>query len=220
MPRLPPIAADGKILPAVRAWVEKTLRAVGERTEIPFAVRFADGAELRTRDAAPEFTIVFRDPVAYWRLFAYGHVGVLEAYFDGQLDIEGSLARTLAAGMEGGMDQRGGPLIWLRNRWHELTHSNSARAQARANAEAHYALPPEFYKLWLDDPLMFYTCAYWTEETRTLEEALHYLRADKALRDGFGAAFIDYYCRIKEAEIARFNLEVSDWEHREYFDLF
>ena len=155
----------------MRAWVEKTLRAVGERTPIPFAVRFPDGAELRTRDAAPEFTLVFRDPGAYWRMFAYGHVGVLEAYFDGQLDIEGSLAKTLAAGMEGGMDQRGGPLIWLRNRWHELTHSNSARTQARANAEAHYALPPDFYKFWLDDPLMFYTCAYWTEETRTLEEA-------------------------------------------------
>jgi len=55
---------------------------------------------------------------------------------------------------------------------------------------------------------------------RTLDEALLHLRADKALRDGFGAAFVDYYCRIKEAEIARFNLEVSDWEHREYFDLF
>ena len=155
----------------MRAWVEKTLRAVGERTSIPFAVRFPDGAVLRTRDAAPEFTIVFRDSAAYWRIFAYGHVGVLEAYFDGQLEIEGSLAKTLAAGMEGGMDQRGGPLIWLRNRWHELTHSNAARSQARANAEAHYALPPDFYKFWLDDPLMFYTCAYWTEQTRTLEEA-------------------------------------------------
>jgi glutamine synthetase len=55
---------------------------------------------------------------------------------------------------------------------------------------------------------------------RTLEEALLHLRADKALREGFGAGFIDYYCRIKEAEIARFNQEVSDWEHREYFDLF
>ena len=55
---------------------------------------------------------------------------------------------------------------------------------------------------------------------RTLEEALQHLRADKALRDGFGAAFIDYFCRIKEAEIARFNLDVSDWEQREYFDLF
>ena len=39
-------------------------------------------------------------------------------------------------------------------------------------------------------------------------------------RDGMGAAFVDYYCRIKDAEIARFNLEVSDWEHKEYFDLF
>ena len=55
---------------------------------------------------------------------------------------------------------------------------------------------------------------------RTLEEALYHLRGDKALRDGMGAAFVDYYCRIKEAEIARFNLEVSDWEHKEYFDLF
>ncbi len=55
---------------------------------------------------------------------------------------------------------------------------------------------------------------------RTLDEALQHLRADKAMRDGFGAAFVDYFCRIKEAEIARFNLEVGDWEHREYFDLF
>ena len=55
---------------------------------------------------------------------------------------------------------------------------------------------------------------------RTLDEALQYLKSDKALRDGMGSAFVDYYCRIKEAEIARFNLEVSDWEHREYFDLF
>jgi glutamine synthetase len=55
---------------------------------------------------------------------------------------------------------------------------------------------------------------------RTLAEALEALREDKALREGFGDTFVDYYCRIKEAEIARYNLEVSDWEHREYFDLF
>ncbi len=55
---------------------------------------------------------------------------------------------------------------------------------------------------------------------RSLEEAVTALRADEALRAGFGTAFVDYYCRIKEAEITRFQLEVSDWEHREYFDLF
>jgi len=55
---------------------------------------------------------------------------------------------------------------------------------------------------------------------RTLEEALDALNKDKVLKEAMGAAFVDYYCRIKDAEIARFNLEVSDWEHREYFDLF
>ncbi len=55
---------------------------------------------------------------------------------------------------------------------------------------------------------------------RTLTEALAHLKADTVLNEGFGRAFIDYYSRIKEAEVARFNLEVSDWEQREYFDLF
>jgi glutamine synthetase len=55
---------------------------------------------------------------------------------------------------------------------------------------------------------------------RTLAEALVALREDKVLRAGFGETFVDYYLRLKEAEIARYNLEVSEWEHREYFDLF
>jgi glutamine synthetase len=54
---------------------------------------------------------------------------------------------------------------------------------------------------------------------RTLEEAIGCLKASKVLREGLGAGFVDYYCHIKEAEIARFNLEVSEWEQREYFDL-
>jgi glutamine synthetase len=54
----------------------------------------------------------------------------------------------------------------------------------------------------------------------TLGEALACLREDAVLNEGFGKTFIDYYCRIKEAEIARFNSEVSEWEHKEYFDLF
>ena len=155
----------------VRAWIEQTLQEVGERTAVPFAVRFADGAEIRTQAAAPAFTLVFRNSRTYWRMAAFGHVGLLEAYFDGEVDIEGSLAKALAAGMEGQIDRRGTPFTWIRNRWHELTHSNADRSQARRNANFHYALTPEFYKLWLDDPLMLYTCAYWTEGTRTLEEA-------------------------------------------------
>ena len=55
---------------------------------------------------------------------------------------------------------------------------------------------------------------------RSLGEALEALRGNACYREGFGDAFVDYFIRIKEAEIARFNLEVSEWEQREYFDLF
>ena len=55
---------------------------------------------------------------------------------------------------------------------------------------------------------------------RTLGEALGCLRQDEMLGKAIGETFVDYYCRIKEAEIARFHSEVSEWEHREYFDLF
>jgi glutamine synthetase len=34
------------------------------------------------------------------------------------------------------------------------------------------------------------------------------------------AAFVDYYVHIKNADIERFQVEVSDWEYREYFAMF
>jgi cyclopropane-fatty-acyl-phospholipid synthase len=157
---------------AMRPLVESTLREVGARSGIPFAVRFA-GGESRVvpgRDGEPAFTIIFRRPRAYWRMALFGHVGLLESYFDGDLDIEGNLALAMAAGMQGGLDRHNG-LLTLLNRTHEFLYNNASWGRARHNAEFHYSLTPEFYKLWLDDPLMFYTCAYWTDGTRTLEEA-------------------------------------------------
>lgn len=61
-------------------------------------------------------------------------------------------------------------LVKERNRWHELRHSNSSHARAKQNARAHYGLGVAFCRLWLDDPLMMYTCAYWLAETKSLEE--------------------------------------------------
>lgn len=151
---------------ALRSLIERT----GQRTATPFRVRFPSGVDYRNHDAAPAFTITFKTERAQRRTALYGHVGMLEAYFDGDIDIDGSLAQVLAAGMEAGLDQ---PtlLVRIRNRWHEFMHANASRKRAKENAEFHYALSPEFYKLWLDDPLMLYTCAYWSDGTRTLEEA-------------------------------------------------
>jgi cyclopropane-fatty-acyl-phospholipid synthase len=150
--------------------LESLLAQVGRQTDTPFRARFADGREFRSADGAPAFTVIVKSPRAERRLWLYGHVGLLEAYFDGDIDIEGDLGKALAAGMAARLDE---PTLLVRalNRWHEFLHANASRRRAQANAEFHYALPPDFYKLWLDDPLMFYTCAYWTDGTRTLEEA-------------------------------------------------
>ncbi|EIZ79197.1 putative glutamine synthetase (glnA4-like) [Novosphingobium sp. Rr 2-17] len=54
----------------------------------------------------------------------------------------------------------------------------------------------------------------------SLEAALDILAADAPMREAFGSAFIDYFLMIKRAEVERYNSTVTDWEQREYFDLF
>ncbi len=55
---------------------------------------------------------------------------------------------------------------------------------------------------------------------KSLGEALGALRGDTFWRERMGANFIDYLLAIKDAEIARFEAEVTDWEHREYFEMY
>lgn len=55
---------------------------------------------------------------------------------------------------------------------------------------------------------------------KSLREAVFALDDDPFFRESLGAAFVDYYVHIKNAEIERFQAEVTDWEHREYFEMF
>jgi len=55
---------------------------------------------------------------------------------------------------------------------------------------------------------------------RSLGEALAALDQDKALRAGLGDFFVDYFVKLKRAEIDRFSAGAGDWEQREYFSIF
>jgi glutamine synthetase len=80
-----------------------------------------------------------------------------------------------------------------------------------AGIDAGLPLPPS-----VDDP-------YLTDAGRlpvNLREAVDSLEADTGLAKAMGARFVAYYAGIKRAEIARFERTVTDWEQREYFDLF
>ena len=67
-----------------------------------------------------------------------------------------------------------------------------------------------------DDP-------YATDSARlpaSLMEAVDALHRSEVFRSAFGDRFVDYILHIKRAEIARFLATVTDWEHREYFEMY
>jgi glutamine synthetase len=54
----------------------------------------------------------------------------------------------------------------------------------------------------------------------SLMEAVAALRADRLFAERLGAPFVDYVIALKQAEIERYLGAVTDWEQREYFNLY
>ena len=148
----------------MKSLIDSRFRAIGAKAATPFRVVYADGTEYRNGEPTgqPAFTLRFNTATAQWRTVLSGHIGVLESYFSGGIDIEGDLARVFALGLDAGFAQPH-PWVRVRNRWHEFTKNNASLARAKANARFHYGLGADFYRLWLDRALMMYTCAYWEE---------------------------------------------------------
>lgn len=176
--------------------VQNLIDSLQVRSGMSFAVGLPDGSRYRTGPGEPVFTVIFRSDAALLQAFTRGHLGLFESYFDQSLDVEGDLGAALAAGLLTGLDARAKTLITAENSIHELRYSNQSMAQAKANARAHYGLGAEFYRLWLDDPWMMYTCGYWPEGTQTLEQAQqnkidHVCRKIQLAR---GESFVDIGC--------------------------
>jgi cyclopropane-fatty-acyl-phospholipid synthase len=117
--------------------------------------------------------VAVRDP-AFWPAVAFGgSVGAGEAYMDGLWDCEDltSLVRLLLRNravldrMEQGLARLSAPLRGLLHRLNRNT-----RAGSRRNIAAHYDLGNDFYRLWLDETLM-YSSAMFERPDMTLREA-------------------------------------------------
>lgn len=149
----------------------RTFERIGRRTALKLFVRLVDGTQYQNVSGAADVKLTYRTRRAELKTLLYGHVGLLESYFEQELDIDGDLHKAFAIGFGSRFAERDSALVRLRNQWHELRFSNRSRAQAKRNARAHYGLGDAFYSYWLDTPLMMYTCAYWPDGTETLEQA-------------------------------------------------
>ena len=176
--------------------LQSIVDSLGEGAGVPFAVAMAGGKQYRTGSGEPVFTLVFRTDRALMATFARGHLGLLEAYFDQEVDLEGDLGTAMAAAMRSGFDLRFDPFNSVENNLMEWRTANRDAAQAKLNARLHYGLGESFYRLWLDEPLKMYTCAYWREGTASLEQA----QRDKIdhvarkIRLAPGERFVDIGC--------------------------
>lgn len=172
------------------------LAELARRAGVAFEVTLPGGARLSAGEGAPLFSLRFHTDGALAATLLRGHMGLLEAWFDGHVDLSGDLGAAIAAGLRAGFDLQASVVNSVENRLLEHSQSNRDRAQAKRNACAHYDLGEPFYRQWLDDPLKMYTCAYWREGTTTLEQA----QRDKIdhvcrkLRLSRGERFVDLGC--------------------------
>jgi cyclopropane-fatty-acyl-phospholipid synthase len=149
----------------------KYLATFGARSQVPIEVVFRDGSSYRNSTDSPVVRIVFKSLGSQMRVLAQGHIGLMEAYFDGSVEVDGEFGQAFRFGMDTRIAKGPKPPVRVRNWWHELRLSNRSISQAKTNARFHYGLEADFYRQWLDVPLMMYTCAYWREGTLTVEEA-------------------------------------------------
>ena len=154
-----------------RHLLRNNFEQIAKKSSLSFSARFSDGSEFSSGPSDPSLVLIFKNVRAEWRCVIFGHVGLLESYFDEDLELEGDIGRAVRIAFETGFSNRAPLPVTVRNLWHEFTLGNKTIEQAKKNARFHYGLGAGFYRRWLDLPHMMYTCAYWKPGTETIEQA-------------------------------------------------
>ena len=149
-----------------RRLMQRLLRVVGNPA---VAVRFWNGDSITTVDD-PKARVSIGDRFTLWRLLTDPLFQFGEAFTDGRIEVEGNLTAFLAS-----LDSVARPGTGKRRLWQrllDLRHRprGTSQRQSKRNIHRHYDLGNEFYRLWLDEQ-MLYTCAYFPTTDTGLEEA-------------------------------------------------
>ena len=162
--------------PFLARWLRPRLLERFERIAWGRLTLIEDGREASfgTRtDDAPDVRLRVRDPELWVDLALGGSVGAGEAYVAGRWEADDlpGLVRVLVRNravledLEGGIARLGAPLLKLAHRLRD-----NSRDGSRRNIAGHYDLGNDFYRLFLDETLM-YSCAIFEHEGQSLHDA-------------------------------------------------
>lgn len=144
----------------------KMMHAIGNP---PLQIVLWNGQKISNHEGSEVAQVFIRDRGALLKLIADPELNFGEMYSSHRIDIKGSLLDFLDAVYR----------VWpLRNQdklgKYLLAPLNEARRNtitgSRRNIQHHYDIGNDFYRLWLDER-MLYTCAYFPDQDSSLEEA-------------------------------------------------
>jgi cyclopropane-fatty-acyl-phospholipid synthase len=135
----------------------------------PVRLSLKGGPDVSPPDRQPIATVTIQDHSTLLEILRDPEIGFGEAYMDGRIDVEGDLVGFLEAIYRGRQNNGGEWYSELASKWMDWSQNNSRRG-SRSNIHRHYDLGNDFYKLWLDEQLL-YTCAYFPTPSSSLEEA-------------------------------------------------
>jgi cyclopropane-fatty-acyl-phospholipid synthase len=172
-------ARSTRTLPVDRWLLRTFLRLAGSprvRCVLP------NGEAVYIGEGDPVGTVRFRDRTSLHRFLITPELAFGEGYTDGSIEIDGDLVEVVAAAY----GQPVHPLVERLFFSARPARTNSLLG-SRDNIHAHYDLGNDFYRLWLDDR-MLYTCAYYPTRDASLEDAqvakMHHVCRKVALRPG------------------------------------
>lgn len=140
------------------------------RFDQSFAITYPDGVNTVYGADAPVFIIDFKTQKALTDTLLGGSLGFGEAFVRREIEVSGDLTQAIRLGFY--VEKKKLSLSWLkqtRYAWGFYRRRNTVSG-SKKNISAHYDLSNEFYQLWLDENMQ-YTCAYFHDDTDTLEQA-------------------------------------------------
>ena len=128
-----------------------------------------NGEEMNPASGQAVATVILRDRSVLLKILANPDLGFGDGYSAGLIDVEGDLIEFLETMYRACVARNGGRFRRLVFNWLYRPQANTLSG-SRDNIHHHYDLSNDFYKLWLDDE-MVYTCAYFPTPEAGLEQS-------------------------------------------------
>jgi len=150
----------------LKMMVSKVMKVIGEP---PVQVELWNGLQFPSGFGKPVAKLLVKDPGALFRLVSDPELYFGELYTSQRVEVKGNLLDFLEAVYRVWPLYRQGTKGW---KWLATFHDarRNSLCGSRRNIHHHYDIGNDFYKLWLDER-MVYTCAYFTDQDMSLEDA-------------------------------------------------